>query len=793
MNADQRRGSGLSGTESSLAGPGRGSIADQFAAAVTFHQRGALAEAERRYRDILSQTPTHADSLHNLGLIALNGGNAAVAAELIDRAIAVDNRKAEYHYNIALAWRALDRPDRVAAHLEQAIAMRGDYALAYVNLGNLRRQQGRLAEAVACYERVLALSPNASAARFNLANMLSELQQFDAAAANYRQVLALEPNNAEAHAGLGAALSTLGFPRDALAHIERALSLRPDLPGIYEELAKAHISTGDVQAALLAASRALELHETANGRTLFAQCAIFARFTNDPEGRFRKLVGRALIEAWAVPRELAAVCISLVKLDSRVKEMIARAERAWPARLPAGEVFNDPAFAALADDTLLHSFLECDSVTDVGLERLLANIRHAMLSTVAANLPHAENAHDLLGFYCAIAQQCFISEYVFSLTEEEERQAQRLRDMIEDALRGGTEISPLHLAVLAAYCPLYSLANAGRMLEISWPRPIDGLLAQQIKEPNEELRIKAALPALTPIEDEVSRTVREQYEESPYPRWIKAGPPLQPSILTRRPEPVADVLIAGCGTGFFTTEFARKARDARFLAIDLSRASLAYAKRMAETFDLTNVEFAQADIMRLGSLGRTFDFIDSSGVLHHTADTWAAWRALLPLLRPGGLMQIGLYSELARQGVVAARRLIAERGYRPVPEDIRRVREIVAAAEDGSPLRPIADWGDFFTMSECRDLLFHPQEHRTSLPEIKSFLAANGLQFAGFILDAPTSDLFVTRFPDIDRLTGKARFDAFADLDRWHIFETEHPATFASMYRFWVFKPGARP
>ncbi|HEX3505753.1 MAG TPA: class I SAM-dependent methyltransferase, partial [Xanthobacteraceae bacterium] len=299
--------------------------------------------------------------------------------------------------------------------------------------------------------------------------------------------------------------------------------------------------------------------------------------------------------------------------------------------------------------------------------------------------------------------------------------------------------------------------------------------------------------ALTDIEDEVSRLVRAQYEENPYPRWVKDGPPAQPAILERRPAPVGDVLIAGCGTGIFTLGFARKAPQARFLAVDLSLSSLSYAKRMADSLGVTNIEFAQADITKLGSLGRTFDFIDSSGVLHHMADPWAGWRVLLSLLRPDGIMQVGLYSELARQNVVAARALIADGGYRPLSEDIRRIREIVAAAEDGSLLKSISLWSDFFTISECRDLLFHPQEHRTSLPDIKRFLATNNVRFAGFILDALASDRFARRFPELAGLTDKARFDAFADLDRWHAFETEFPETFIGMYRFWVHKPGARP
>jgi tetratricopeptide (TPR) repeat protein/SAM-dependent methyltransferase len=797
MNRDQRQSSGPPGAESPFAAAANavplGTIAEQFDAAVAHHQRGALAEAERRYLYILAQVPAHADSLHNLGLVALTNGNAAAAVDLIEKAIAADNRKAEYHYNIALAWRSLGRPDQVTAHLERAIALRGDHVLAHLNLGNVRREQGRLAEAVACYERALALAPNSAAVRLNLANMLSEQQRFDAAAAIYRQVLALEPNHAEAHCRLGAALSAQGHPRDAVPYIERAISLKPDLAGAHEELATAYLSAGNVRSALLAAARALELNETPEGQALFAQCMILANFTNDADGRFRKLVRRALVEAWAVPRELSGVCISLIKLDTRVTEMIARANAAWPGRLPAQELPDSPAMAALADDALLHDLLQCDPVTDIGLERLITNIRYALLRAFAAKDSEvAETDERLLDFCCAIARQCFVNQYVFAMTGEEHAQAKHLGDVINQALAGGAPISAFHLAILGAYFPLYSLANAERLLEKSWPRAVKDLIVQQVEEPAEERRIRATLTALTSIEGEVSRAVREQYEENPYPRWIKGGPPVQPAILNRRSQPLRDVLIAGCGTGIFTTEFARKALGARFLAIDLSLASLSYAKRMAQGFGLTNVEFAQADITKLTTLGRTFDFIESSGVLHHIADPWAAWQILVSLLRPGGIMQIGLYSELGRRNVVAARALIAERGYRPVPEDIRRIREVVAGEPDGSLLKSISQWSDFFTISECRDLLFHPQEHRTSLPEIKSFLAANGLQFVGFILDALTSDAFVRRFPEIGRLTHKARFDAFADLDRWHLFESERPQTFAGMYRFWVHKPGAR-
>ena len=473
--------------------------------------------------------------------------------------------------------------------------------------------------------------------------------------------------------------------------------------------------------------------------------------------------------------------------------MIAHADRLWPGRVAVKEILEKSQIGRLADDELLRSVLECDQITDLGLERLIANVRHALLYAVTAeDAKDAEPERYPLDFCCAVARQCFINQYVFSLTEDENVRAKTLRDTVDAALGAGVAVPPLHLAVVGAYQPLYEISNAERLLGKSWPHAVGDLFVQQIEEPAEERRIKAALAALTAIDDEVSLAVRSQYEENPYPRWIKSGPPIQPTILARRPAAVADVLIAGCGTGAFGLAFARKVPQARFLAVDLSLSSLGYAKRMADRLGLKNVEFAQADIMKLGSLGRTFDFINSSGVLHHMADPWAGWRVLLSLLRPDGAMQLGFYSELARQNIVAARALIAEQGYRPVPDDIRRVRETIAAAEDGSLLKSITQWGDFFSMSECRDLLLHTQEHRTSLPEIKRFLAANDLRFAGFMVDALTTDRFARRYPELATLTEKRRFDAFADLDRWHVFETEYPETFMSMYRFWVHKPGAR-
>jgi len=239
------------------------------------------------------------------------------------------------------------------------------------------------------------------------------------------------------------------------------------------------------------------------------------------------------------------------------------------------------------------------------------------------------------------------------------------------------------------------------------------------------------------------------------------------------------VLIAGCGTGQQAVMTARRYTGACVLAVDLSLASLCYAKYRTDALGLDNIEYGQADILKLASLGRHFDLIACSGVLHHLADPLEGWRVLLSILRPNGIMHIGLYSELARAHVVAARDDLARRGYGASADDIRRYRQDILALDDASPAKAVAWSDDFYTTSNCRDLLFHVQEHRFTLPQIKNFLAENGLELLGFETDFDVLQRYREQFPDDPACT---------DLDHWDAFEQQNPRTFGRMYQFVVQK-----
>ena len=107
----------------------------------------------------------------------------------------------------------------------------------------------------------------------------------------------------------------------------------------------------------------------------------------------------------------------------------------------------------------------------------------------------------------------------------------------------------------------------------------------------------------------------------------------------------------------------------------------------------------------------------------------------------------------------------------------RRLRAEASGRASGDELHNLANFSDFFSTSECRDLLFHVQEHQFSIPQIAEFLRASGFTFLGF--ETPARSSYLRRFPE-DR--------AATDLANWAAFEAENPATFAAMYQFWIQK-----
>jgi SAM-dependent methyltransferase len=406
-------------------------------------------------------------------------------------------------------------------------------------------------------------------------------------------------------------------------------------------------------------------------------------------------------------------------------------------------------------------------VRDAQIEALIADTRARALDGATLPLPAL----------VAIAHQCFNTEYVMRESEDEIARLPRPVGLEDYAL-------------LAAYRPLHALPDAAALAERLAQTPLASLAQRQILEPLEEQRLRGGIAPLGTPPDGVSAAVRAQYESNPYPRWLRMqtrfdAAPLAEIVREMFPDTsaaggAARILLAGCGTGQNAIATSLRFAQASVLAVDLSLASLAYARRKTGELGLGNIAYRQADILSLGALEERFDLVEASGVLHHLGDPLAGWRVLAGLVKPGGFMRVGLYSARGRRHFTLARKLIGEKGFQPTPAGIRAAREAIrAAAAQDELLARVARNEDFFSLSGCRDMLFHVQERAYDLPEVARMVEALGLRFLGFEFD--DSGITATRY--------RARFASdplMRNLANWHAYEQDNPDAFTRMYEFWL-------
>ena len=435
------------------------------------------------------------------------------------------------------------------------------------------------------------------------------------------------------------------------------------------------------------------------------------------------------------------------------------------------------------DDKLLHAILARGICHDVRLERILLALRRALLLDSANDVSPADVA-----LAAALARQAANNEYAWPVEPDEDAAVAALSHRL-----AGSDATESDFLRVAMYRSPAGLPNFAALRERPWSPETRALIAA-IAPDDEEMALRRAMPRLVGAADPVSAQVRAQYEENPYPRWLALNPPMsgerRQRLLARcrtvdrtRFAGTIDVLIAGCGTGRQAIVAALGyGPAARVLAVDLSVPSLAYAQRMARRYDATGLELLHADILDLGRLPRQFDVIEAVGVLHHLADPLAGWRALAGRLKPGGLMNVALYSERGRQDVVAARQTIAQLGLPASADGVRHLRRLVLDAPDDAQ-----DWRievrrftDFFSLSGCRDLLFNVQEHRFTPRGIAAALAALGLELRAVDAGPAALAAYRARFPEDP---------AALDLANWDRFETDHPRTFSGMIGLWCLKP----
>ena len=229
--------------------------------AVSLHQRGQLAAAEKGYNRVLKSFPSQFDALHLLGMLKLQSGKAGEAQRLITAALKIAPNAPDAHANLGLVLGALKRPAEALASFDKALALDPGHFEAQVNRATALIDLQRPQDALAALDRVLAREPRHLPARVNRANALLALGESDAALAEYDAALALNPNDVRALFNRATALFRAGRTLESLNGFERLLALVPQHADALSGRGLAQQALGRHDAALESYAKAIAIQK----------------------------------------------------------------------------------------------------------------------------------------------------------------------------------------------------------------------------------------------------------------------------------------------------------------------------------------------------------------------------------------------------------------------------------------------------------------------------------------------------------------------------------------------------
>ena len=653
------------------------------------------------------------------------------------------------------------------------------FVLAFEN-----HKKNNLKKAENLYKEILKINPNHFESTLNLGTLLGQTNKPDLAKPFLQKAIQVNPNNIKTHNNLGMVFQKLGEHQAAINSFEKAISINPNYIQAHFNLGNLQIELGNHHAAVTCYQKAIQI-DPENINIINALSNLFKLFKignvtetnkNDLKDLFLFLFRGNNINHTDISHN-AKLLLFDEKYENLIHELIDS-----NSILLKNEIIQN-----LLGEELLLLILQKSLITDKFLERLIIKIRCEILfSQFDSNQNHLNK---YCNFIISIAEQSFLNEFVFFQSKKEIDRINQLKIKIVN----NKEINELEIAILGCYIPLYTSKKiTNKLLDYKSNNIFfNNLITTHIREPLNELNLINSIKSFGKITESVSKKVRKQYEEHPYPRWRHANKNLPSNflyILNNEIEPNKlennnnnfhnpNVLIAGCGTGKHIIS-AQTYLNANILGIDLSLSSLAYAKRKTIELGLENIEFLHTDILQLKNLKKKFDIIECVGTLHHMKDPFKGLKALIDILEPHGFLKLGLYSKLARRHIIKIKKLIKKKKIKNTTEDIRNFRELIFKEKDDQLFQKIFYNNDFYSISMARDLMFHIQEHCFTIPEISNMLKKLNLEFLGF-----RNPLIKTKFSKSYPKDKKN-----ISLDNWNKFELNNQDAFSNMYQFWVRK-----
>ena len=254
-----------------------------------------------------------------------------------------------------------------------------------------------------------------------------------------------------------------------------------------------------------------------------------------------------------------------------------------------------------------------------------------------------------------------------------------------------------------------------------------------------------------PAPSDAADEVRAFYERHPYPapignldrhRDLYRNPDRRRALSlllwpTEKPRANREILVAGCGTSQAAIHALREP-DARVTAIDISETSLRYTRDLQKKYDLRNLDLHRLAIEEIGELGRTFDQIVCTGVLHHLPDPDLGLRSLRNVLAPHGAMHLMVYAAYGRAGIYMMQEYCRLLGVAATETELRDLGSTIDALSADHPIAGVARRAKDFTYPDAlADALLHPQDRAYTVPQLYAWLERCGLSLGRWFEQAP--------------------------------------------------------
>ena len=255
----------------------------------------------------------------------------------------------------------------------------------------------------------------------------------------------------------------------------------------------------------------------------------------------------------------------------------------------------------------------------------------------------------------------------------------------------------------------------------------------------------------TPAAPDPADAVRAFYESHPYPapvgnldrhRELYRNPDRRRALSlllwpTAKPRTNRKILVAGCGTSQAAVHALREP-DARVTAIDISKTSLRHTRDLQRRYGLRNLDLHRLAIEQVGELGRTFDQIVCTGVLHHLPDPDAGLWALRNVLAPDGAMHVMVYAPYGRAGIYMMQDYCRLLGVGATEQELGELGTLIGALSADHPIAEVARRArDFRNPDALADALLHPQDRAYTVPQLYEWLERCGLMFGRWYEQAP--------------------------------------------------------